>query len=1153
MKGVILFILCLLTLCCMCNTLFMYDLSKFTMGYYKFGSGATRITDTANNMANIIFLDVVYLAVGMCKPTSQYSDNAIGGWIQTCTLTPFNTPMFNIDQSFSVCIWEFLNTQQTAYVILEISNTDYVFKMGYNVNSQMYTEITIGGVTTTTIVTTSAIYSTWTYICVSFSPTQYVLYINTVIQTTKPLTIIKDCNQIFTIFKRQAVITVSELRLFNKTLNTNDVNALYTLTARTDTSLDVICISSFTCDIKSLSSICPVCDTGFYKAVDPYTYCTTYTPTVPVTYCFNCTKADQCVSKTYLNFECDGTNTQPNACVQCSTGPCPENTYRQACGGLQDSTCSMTRPSCPIGYYLSGGTEYTAGVCSPCTTCIDDAHYAKTCGAESDAICNTGCSTAVSCSNARTVCVLQSMNTNGDCYTCPDGYYVVDNICVECTKGTICNQNGVSLYNGRCPYLYKPFLGGSGIQCASSCNTLSYNAITTKYVSNYIDMTCTSNPVCLNGYYLKIFPSTNNIICTACSTSLTSVTPVTPGLFIHDALSCIWETSPRNTGNTRGYYGSSNTYIACTNGYTSEVNNALIASDCKICPVVNTNNMNIIDYKTCEWNCADGSFQLADRCMTTTSELQQMCSGNGYSQVLGTCVVRPLPFQPAGSAFNYYNLISYNFSYAEGYRSTIRYNPFIINTPLLRITTTTKDYFSDLQYNTMTVNLEAPVPVPGKVCSATVGQGVVYVVYCDMSIIFYLDTSKKSKRLIGSSTNGYQEGMKNDALFESELYIHYVSDRLLVLDTLNCMIREVIVPTGLPGDFRTKSYWVYGVRDGNNKPVCSGANSLTTPRYWFPLLSSYIAFVNNYQYICQYQTINKRVLCLPMYTLIEPIEGLFSTANGYQLFIEYEKSYTVMNDPGQPCNILDYTSVPGGMCDVYRPWNNGAFSSVALRSYYIINGIAYECIAAVCGIGEYASPCARDGPSMCITCQVSNPNTIRYTTVNTCDYVFAPPCPINTYADSIYQNCIVCPDLMYTNGPNKTSVRDCVCPFPLISENNNNCVVPPNTNLFPTYQPNTCPMTQYRSTTNNLCTSCMIAPCDLPNIGEYPTACNGAMSTCVIPANSYATSMGLFGVSTSCSWACNNGYYKSGSVCVVCSGKPDNTYYSDGCLWSEYV
>lgn len=1147
MRGVFFCLFYLLVHVNICNT-FTYDLNSFTLGYYKFGLGGTRTLDTTGRMANIVFLDTVYLVAGMCTPAGQSVNTVAGGWIETCTLTPFNTPFFNVDQSFSVCIWEFLNTQQQAYVIFEVSNADYVFKVGYTVTSQLYTEITVGGVVTTT--TAVATYSLWVHVCVTFSPTQYVLYVNSVVITTKPLTIIKDCNQVFALYKRQAVVVVSELRLFNKTLNINDVNALMIRRSPTNAQQSVQCSISFECTPLSLSSTCSTCDTGFYKAVDPYTYCATHTINYQVTYCYNCTRSGQCMPGTYLNYECDGTNPLPNACIQCSTGPCLEGKFRRVCQGTQDSICSETSPTCPSGYYLANANEYSGGVCTPCNSCTD---YAQVCSQYSNAICKTGCSMGVSCpsNQPRSVCVLQSKSSSGNCFTCPTGYYTVNNVCVECTKGTICNANGISLYNGRCPYLTQPSMGATSFQCAINCNAVSFNTITTKYVSSYIDQSCYSNPVCLNGYYLQASSDAKSLICTACTTSLSSVAAVTPGLFIHDATSCVWETSLRNNGNSRGYYGSSGSYFACGNSQTSEANNALYASDCKPCPTVNTNNMIITSSEMCEWNCINGFTKIAEICLGTTFELQNMCTGNGYSQVNGICVIRPLPFQPAGYSFFNYDTVSLSFSYPQVYRSTILYNPFTINTPLLKITTTTKDYFSDMQYNNLTVNSERMI-VPGKVCSVTVGSGVIYVVYCGMSIIFYLDSQRNSKRLIGNSTNGYQEGMKNDALFESELYITYVSDRIVVLDTFNCMIREVIVAASGPGDFRTKSYWVYGVRDGYNQPVCSGANSLNTPKRWYVLQPNYLAFVNNYQYICQYQTINKRVLCLQN-SFTEPIVGLFATTNGYQLFIEYENSYTVMSDPGQPCPELDYISVPGGICDVSRPWNNGAFSTTDVKSYYIVNGVAYECTPAICQIGEYAGLCARDGPSTCIPCIVNNPNTIRFTTVNTCDYVFAPPCPVDTYADSTYQNCIDCPDLMYTDGVNKSSIRDCKCPFPLINENNNNCVVPPNTNLFPVYQPNSCYMYEYKSTTTNLCTSCLIDPCSLPNIGEYPTQCTGTMSTCTIPANSYATSMGLLNQPTSCSWSCNNGYYKSGAGCVGCPSKPDNTYYSDGCLWVEYI
>jgi hypothetical protein len=218
--------------------------------------------------------------------------------------------------------------------------------------------------------------------------------------------------------------------------------------------------------------------------------------------------------------------------------------------------------------------------------------------------------------------------------------------------------------------------------------------------------------------------------------------------------------------------------------------------------------------------------------------------------------------------------------------SIVLYNPLSWNYPgLITVNFTYKLSYSSIEYNYMhvyTPNSYTKYNIKGKVCSITqdTTNEMFYLAMCGVPTIFYFDRqTSKMGILIGNSTSGYQEGMKNDALFEDEIYVSYYNRRVLVLDTLNCVLRDVVIGADGPGDFRTKSYYIYGTVQ-NNQPLCV---ALVQPRYFFPLSNFIIAFVHDTKRLCQYHFVLRKIVCMKDFVVPTELYGVSITQDGKQL------------------------------------------------------------------------------------------------------------------------------------------------------------------------------------------------------------------------------------------------------------------------------
>jgi hypothetical protein len=382
--------------------------------------------------------------------------------------------------------------------------------------------------------------------------------------------------------------------------------------------------------------------------------------------------------------------------------------------------------------------------------------------------------------------------------------------------------------------------------------------------------------------------------------------------------------------------------------------------------------------------------------------------------------------------------------------------------------------------------------------------------------------------LIGNMTIGYQEGFKAQALFENELHIAAVpsdNNRIIVVDTWNCVIREVILGPNGPTDFRTRSFLLFGTVY-NKRSFCV---DFIHPRGLYPLHGDLVAFINNRNTICQIHTKRRLYQCMFNYEFSPTNFIHMYSINAGTLVLEYN-TRTIELTPTQTKCPDDYTSYEGSSCSIYAPWNRGNFGGWYIDS----NGLANRCVEPTCPLGFIPGRCARDAPATCVPCIVDNPNNyaIRFRTTGSCFFDLVHPCPVNMFAkdDDI---CEPCPNMMYTLGSGKIHIYDCVCPDKMQRVSAKKCIMA--SPLFPMYKPNKCPFTHYEVQYFNrtTCVNCRKKGCTVIRIGQYLEWCHGEPKQCLIPFGSRATTQGArYDDPLSCKWECLPDFYLANGKCV---------------------
>lgn len=870
------------------------------------------------------------------------------------------------------------------------------------------------------------------------------------------------------------------------------------------------CFTEFLCAYKTscTSTQCPM-DT--YQAFNKDTYCNNNANNNnPSTPCLPCKTPVNCVAgQSVLNFQCLGTTTTINQCIACSRGVCPAGLYRRSCTTSIDSTCTLSYTTCPTNQYLVGFGEFTPGTCTPCTNCLITENPIQECSNYKNRICGTACNRNLPCSS-NAFCYFLSTNDYGTCSKCPVGYSSNGFMCFPCPRGTICDSNGSPKCEGTCSTSFQPTCTNVYQPCVSDqCNSYQFNDTNSIGIFNNIENNCQNYKVCKPGFYL--FVSDVGVpTCTPCTNILSNEEAVTPGLIINNQTSCITQIKRTKTSNNEGFYSSDNR--ACPSNTVSEQFYATIRDECFLCPVRPSNTFVVPNTPRCEWTCMPGYFPLGAKCEPEINRLD--CNGPGLIFTSNGCIMAPIPWQSAG------------FGYSEMLSITIIPTRIDFRQVLNLGYTSMVDY-SSYSHNVITAN-SLNKRVQGVICSLTWTPSYVYLVFCNTSMIFFWDTTQiKPTSLIGNMTRGYQEGFKNQALFENELYIAAVSsdpNRMIVMDTWNCVVREVVLGPNGPADFRTRSFLLFGTVY-NKKAFCI---DLITPQWLFPLYGDLVAFINDHKIICQIHTKRRMYKCMINYNFMQTNFTYMSSPNSSTLVLYYTHQTVEIRSTFIACP-NDYTSYEGSSCSIYAPYNAGNFGG-----FYLIDGIPYKCVEPACPLGSYPGICSRNAPANCFQCIIDNPHnyTIKIRSAGACSYDIVHPCPMNMYSDNDGY-CQSCPTLMYTLAPYRTSIWDCVCPYPLIRTGSAMCIL--GAPLFPMFSRNPCPFHEYRDTAYNdqVCYNCKLDPCTFIKTGQYLESCYAQPKACLIPMNARATTRGLImNDQLSCSWECESEFTRVGSRCV---------------------
>jgi hypothetical protein len=822
------------------------------------------------------------------------------------------------------------------------------------------------------------------------------------------------------------------------------------------------------------------------------------------------------------------------------------------------------------------------------------------------------CTTSADCTNMTNAICMPVTQTEKYCISCPTGYKANNNTCMPCEKGWICDDLGNVKCPGSCPLPYMPICQAPGLPVVcvqDACKTLpdiytKANYINDNFMTNsiftesFVHAQCIPRFNCLPGYYVSQFTDKINNIwpwnsiyngmaiqmkCLPC-TNTNNYIPLSPGLTMFDAESCVWDQYNKTFYNNRAgyYYDPTNIFNfcldngrfvlcmksrSCPRDLTSYPLRARSVVDCSICPILPVYNPIIYTTpSTCEWTCSNilTHVMVGDTCIDTTDTSWCINKQGMRFDVFGLCTTRFFPWQKAGNS----PLDSYmhSDSYAEatilpggGLAEGINYIVSFARAPLVENdkgwlyksdTIAVKNYlYYDAQKSyslhyllvQMNSNVVYNLKVHAKTCSIAWdhANNILFFVYCDIPIILFTQYDGNSfssiQRVSGNYTTGYKEGMQYEALFGKELYIAYVQNinRIYVVDTYNNMLRLIAPSPDGWADFRTKSYKVYGA------PT---ENLLLLPRYLFPMQSvyspEYISFqhdLDNKHYLCYLYVPQNIVQCLNDIVIDDYILGIYVSSDNAELILQYSNYNHSITRLSTPCPD-DYTSLQGGDCSIYKPWNNG-------QGHYIQNGIAYPCITTTCAAGSVYIPCNRTRPSYCEECVTPVTSAFQWTVADSCEYKLVPPCPINMYHDIQTGSCERCPVLMTTVSTNNTGITSCTCPIPLVPDiSHSSCIIPSSMiSLYPILMPNSCNnIFQHYSDFHRKCISCAQEKCVFAPVGYK----NSPLSCLIFEACPTVPQHAIFFVTKdptnptfwgTCYLTCESGYTLVNNVCISSS------------------
>ena len=522
--------------------------------------------------------------------------------------------------------------------------------------------------------------------------------------------------------------------------------------------------------------------------------------------CIPCKVPGDCPAGFYLSGTCPGTGTTSNVCLQCTLVTCAAGQYRGYCGGYTNTQCTNYR-TCLTGQYLAGESQDSDGICVNCSTC--ETGEIRACTRYEDVVCDgEPCSAMVPCARRSSVsrlsyfCDFSRGAEYASCGVCPHGHGSDGQYCLECPRGSTCDIKGVVACKGQCragvlSSCESPWdLGYVG--CDTACELTSMPAqLPWRGTYTYMEgANCGVYFRCQAGYY-KLFGTGGTAGCEPCTEARPTLGVrdrwVTEGLSVGDATSCLWECkrelaipvgatcqlmTDRAQGggwNQAGSWAGSAGSGTCRQGYTSEAQTAMSIGECRACPALNTSTQRPRATTTqCEWECIEyGAARLGGKCVRPRTD----CLSEGVTEIGDMCLVTSYPWNRPG-----HRKTGWGMPVLSQYTG----QPWDTTEPVLF---TTRGYGVQGRHK-LTLLLDGTArTMPGPVCSGVLGDwnGKAYMfgALCNQSFLVYLDLTSGSKMgiLIGSSTRGWRDGFRTQALFEDELYVASGGPgRLFVLD-----------------------------------------------------------------------------------------------------------------------------------------------------------------------------------------------------------------------------------------------------------------------------------------------------------------------------------------------------------------------------------
>ena len=811
--------------------------------------------------------------------------------------------------------------------------------------------------------------------------------------------------------------------------------------------------------------------------------------------CKPCLTPQDCGPGKYVSKECTGRDTTPNQCVLCSviptTGECTSSQFRGGCVNFTDTRCLPYTQCQPGVSYLAGESRTQDGVCTTCSRCGNlGLAVLRNCSVHDDAVCqgppcnrSTPCATPSALVNhSRMFCDYSRGESSAFCGVCPNGYGSDGQFCRECPRGSTCDRLGRVECRGQCKAgtvsVCAPDLSLGSVMCDQAC-PLPPAGTGSRWVRRGTHTRpeagrCETYFQCGAGT-VKVFRSTGVVECEACPIGLLPSQGllerwVTEGLSTGDTQSCLWEckrevatTNAARTGcvilpgrqtvtgvNPAGWWLEplSKASAQCPSGRTSEQGAATSAGECIACHALPTGAVWVAGSSQCEWACIDTSRWSTVRSLRRGSVCVQpleTCSGaSGVARSAdgGSCESTSFPWNRGG-----YRKLGWGTPVVAPLAQATWWGGRVSGILQDGLTMMSLGHgISDrhtlgVDDRNGTVNV---YPIAGPLCSgvqARIGRHeFVLGAPCNQSFLVYLNLSSTSARrlavLIGSSTPGWADGFRTQALFESELYVassSYSNRTLFVLDRWNCLLREVVI-YGEPGGYLTRAYTVWGNADKLAQPLpeprCFGQGGLASPRRFWQLRDGWVAFADD-NGLWQFHTDTRELR--PM---VKESEALFEaddlvdvdTADEFTLRLVFRDHVWLVSAHEQECP-EDYTSMPGGDCTVECAWRSAVQAPVRYvnRSR---GGACLPCSQLDCGYGEVFVPCTRDRDSWCRRCEPRGEAGV-YSARGTCEDVAwrvgLPPCDAGSYAEDGGRYCEVCPELTATWRAGATDARQCKC------------------------------------------------------------------------------------------------------------------------------